>query len=200
MRYWAECPKPLHDPKGRNGLHISDDRTADDLAPSFAGRLAMFSNTLFLTPRPLLNDSVARWLVNSDRRSGLRGRLGTERHNRMAIPLGVDSVRQITCSMCGNLQHCRRTVARHHGLNGGRLRPPAVAFAAYAGAESLCAAHLPCRRFRISAGGRRIDWFDATVFGFDWDAEANWVAAHPMLDWLLRRRTSAYIIKARWYS
>jgi PAP2 superfamily len=29
--------------------------------------------------------------------------------------------------------------------------------------------------------------FDATVFGFDWDAEANWVAAHPMLDWLLRR-------------
>lgn len=29
--------------------------------------------------------------------------------------------------------------------------------------------------------------FDATVFGFDWNAEANWVAAHSMVDWLLQR-------------
>ena len=28
---------------------------------------------------------------------------------------------------------------------------------------------------------------DATLFGFDWYGEANWVASHPMLDWLLRR-------------
>lgn len=28
---------------------------------------------------------------------------------------------------------------------------------------------------------------DATLFGFDWYGEANWVAHHPMLDWLLRR-------------
>jgi hypothetical protein len=29
--------------------------------------------------------------------------------------------------------------------------------------------------------------FDAILFGFDWNVEANWVANHPMLDWLLRR-------------
>jgi membrane-associated phospholipid phosphatase len=28
---------------------------------------------------------------------------------------------------------------------------------------------------------------DAILFGFDWQAEADWVANHPMLDWLLRR-------------
>ena len=27
---------------------------------------------------------------------------------------------------------------------------------------------------------------DAMVFGFDWNAEANWVANHPMMDWLLQ--------------
>ena len=28
---------------------------------------------------------------------------------------------------------------------------------------------------------------DAILFGFDWDVEANWVANHPALDWLLQQ-------------
>jgi hypothetical protein len=28
---------------------------------------------------------------------------------------------------------------------------------------------------------------DAMLFGFEWYAEANWVAQHPTLDWLLLR-------------
>ena len=28
---------------------------------------------------------------------------------------------------------------------------------------------------------------DATLFGFKWYGEANWVASHPMVDWLLQR-------------
>jgi hypothetical protein len=41
---------------------------------------------------------------------------------------------------------------------------------------------------------------DAILFGFDWNVEANWVANHPALDWLLQHAYVAYIIKALWYS
>jgi hypothetical protein len=63
-RYGAECAKPLHDPAGEGIGNIS--RTIVQLTnvlSSVAGRSVMFSNALFLTPRPLLNDNVTRWVV-----------------------------------------------------------------------------------------------------------------------------------------
>jgi membrane-associated phospholipid phosphatase len=83
-----------------------------------------------------------------------------------------------------NLQYCWRTSAPHGIVDGCRIRPLVIDLAACRGVESV---HLLAAASGYPLVDGALTKLDATLFGFEWSVEANWVANHPALDWLLQR-------------
>jgi membrane-associated phospholipid phosphatase len=148
----------------------------------------MFSNTLFLIPRPLLNDNVTRWVVIAI--VGLVSAVGLWELNVTivwqslwsTIELGILLVIYTAAYSIVGAQALRmgwsRTVISDLLLSIFQLIVALKAF-------------VPLTYLAASSGYPLVDSaltkLDALLFGFEWNVEANWVANHPMLDWLLRR-------------
>ncbi len=148
----------------------------------------MFSNTLFLTPRPLNNDNVARWLVIAI--AGLVSAVGLRELNVTIVWKSLWA----SVELDGLLVLCAATYSIV-GAQSSRIRDSTAVVSdlllSLLQLTLALKAFAPLTYLAAASGYPLVDGaltrFDATVFGFDWDAEANWVAAHPMLDWLLRR-------------
>ena len=180
MRHRSECAKArCTTPRGRNWQHILYDNTADECA-LLRGRLVGYGfKWPISTARLLFNDYGIRWVVIAI--AGLVSAIGLWKLN---ITIAWEFFgRRLSliyyCFWCCNLQRYRHIHAPRTVVDGGRVGPVVIDFAVYSGVESLHTAHLPCCHFWISAGGQALTRLDATLFGFEWDVEANWVANHP---------------------
>ena len=148
----------------------------------------MFSNTLFPTPRPLLNDYATRWVLIAI--AGLVSAVGLWALNVTIVWKSLWSA--IEAGILLGL------FAAIYSIVGTRV-PPARRSTAVVSDLLLSLLQLivalkvisPLTYLAAASGYPLVDTasasLDAILFGFDWNVEANWVAAHPAIDWLLRQ-------------
>jgi membrane-associated phospholipid phosphatase len=148
----------------------------------------MFSKALFLTPHPLLNDYMTRWIVIAI--AGFVTAVGLWELNVTIVWKSLWSA--IECGILLVLCAAIYSLVGTHAPRMGRstavvsdlllsMLQLIVAFKVFAPLTYLAAA----------SGYPLVDSaltkLDALLFGFDWNVEANWVTNHPTLDWLLHR-------------
>jgi hypothetical protein len=147
----------------------------------------MFSNALFLTPRPLLNDKVTRWVVIA-----IVGLVS-------AVGLWELNVTIVWKSLWSTIEYDILLVlsAAIYSIVGSHA--PRMGWSTAVVSDLLLSifqlivvlkVFTPLTYLAAASGYPLVDSaltkLDA-MFGFDWNVEANWVANHPMLDWLLQR-------------
>jgi membrane-associated phospholipid phosphatase len=148
----------------------------------------MFPNAQFLTPRPLFNDYATRWAFIAI--AGLVSSFGLWVLNvtivwsslRPAIEFEV--LLGIFAAICSIVGTQTPSMGRSTAILSDlllSLLQLIVALKVFSPLTYLAAASgYPL----IDAASAR---FDAILFGFDWNVEADWVAAHPPIDWLLQQ-------------
>ncbi len=148
----------------------------------------MFSKALFLTPRPFLNDNNTRWVV-----IGIVGLVS-------AVGLWELNVTIVWKSLWLAIEFDILLVAcvaiySVVGANSPRMgSSTAVVSDLLLSILQLIVALkalTPLTYLAAASGYPLVDGaltkLDAVLFGFDWNVEANWVANHPPIDWLLRQ-------------
>jgi PAP2 superfamily len=147
----------------------------------------MFSNAQFLTPRPLFNDYGARWVVIAI--AGLVSAVGLWALNvtivwpSLWLAIECDVLLVLLAAIYSIIgAHSPRTewsaaVVSDLLLSIVQL---IVALKAFSPLTYLAAAS---RYPLVDSASTKLD----AMFGFDWNVEANWVANHPGLDWLLQQ-------------
>jgi hypothetical protein len=157
------------------------------LLSAVAGRWVMFSNAQFPAPRPLLNDYRARWVFIAI--AGLVSAVGLWELN---VPIVWKSLwLAIECDILLIL------LAATYSIVGAKT--PGMAWSAAVVSDLFLSivqfivalkAFVPLTYLAATFGYPLVDSaltkLDA-AFGFEWNVEANWVANHPALDWLLQR-------------
>jgi membrane-associated phospholipid phosphatase len=148
----------------------------------------MVSNGLFLTARPLFNDYGIRWVVIAI--AGLVSAIGLWKLN---ITIAWESLwSAIEFDILLLLGAATYSVI---GTYTPRVRwsTAVVSDLLLSVLQFIVAlkAFTPLTYLAATSGYPLVDSaltrLDATLFGFKWDVEANWVANHPTLDWLLQR-------------
>jgi hypothetical protein len=146
----------------------------------------MFSNALFLTPRPLLNDNVTRWVVIAI--VGLVSAVGLWKLNITivwdslwsAIEFGVLTL------ICAATYSIVGTQTPRIGWSTAVVSDLLLSILQLIVALK---AFVPLTYLAAAAGYPLVDSaltkLDA-MFGFEWNVEANWVANHSGFDWLLQ--------------
>jgi PAP2 superfamily len=158
------------------------------LLSSVAGRWVMLSNAQALTPRPLLNDYVTRWVVIAI--LGLVSAVGLWELNVTIVWKSLWSAIEFDILIV--------IFAAIYSIVGAQA--PRMEWSAAVVSDLLLSiiqlivalkALTPLTYIAAAFGYPLVDIaltkLDAILFGFDWNVEANWVANHPALDWLLRR-------------
>jgi hypothetical protein len=148
----------------------------------------MFSNAQFLTSRPLFNDYVTRWVVIAI--VGLVSGIGLWELNvtivwkSLWLAFECDILLVIFAVIYSVVGAQAPSMGRSTAVVSDLLLSILqliVALKAFAPLTYLAAASgYPL----VDSASARLD---AILFGFDWNVEANWVANHPTLDWLLQQ-------------
>jgi PAP2 superfamily protein len=148
----------------------------------------MFSNTLFLTPRLLLNDNVTRWVVIAI--VGLVSAVVLRELNVTIVWKSLWTTMEFGVLLL--LYAATYSIVGAQALRMGWSRA-VISDLLLSILQLIVAlkAFVPLTYLAASSGYPLVDSaltkLDAILFGFEWNVEANWVANHPMLDWLLRR-------------
>jgi hypothetical protein len=148
----------------------------------------MFSNAQFLTSRPLFNDYVTRWVVIAI--VGLVSAIGLWELNvtivwkSLWLAFECDILLVIFAVIYSIVGAQAPSMGRSTAVVSDLLLSILqliVALKAFTPLTYLAAASgYPL----VDSASARLD---AILFGFDWNIEANWVANHPTLDWLLQQ-------------
>ena len=148
----------------------------------------MSSNALFLTPRPLLTDNVTRWVVIAI--VGLVSAVGLWELNITIVweSLWPEIELGIFLLLCSVIYSIVGTQTPRMGLSTAIVSDLLLSILQLVVAVK---AFTPLTYLAAASGYPLVDStltrLDAMLFGFEWYVEANWVADHPMLDWLLQR-------------
>jgi membrane-associated phospholipid phosphatase len=147
----------------------------------------MFPTTFFPTPRPFLDDYAARWVFIAI--AGLVSAIGLWELNITIVwsSIWLAIKFDVFLVLCVAI----------YGIVGAQA--PRMAGSTAVVSDLLLSilqlvvtlkAFVPLTYLAAAAGYPLVDTaltkLDA-MFGFDWNVEANWVANHPTLDWLLQR-------------
>jgi PAP2 superfamily len=158
------------------------------LLSSGIGRGVVFPNTLFLTARPLLNDNRARWIFIAI--AGLVSAVGLWKLNVTIVwkslwwAIEFDVLLLLCAAIYGIVGAQAPRLERSTAIVSDLLLwilQLIVALKAFTPLTYLAAAS----GYPLVDG--ELTRLDAMVFGFNWNVEANWVASHPALDWLLQQ-------------
>jgi hypothetical protein len=148
----------------------------------------MFSNALFLTPRPLLNDNVTRWVVIAI--VGLVSAVGLWKLNITIVWDSLWSAIEfgVLLLLCSATYSIVGTQTPRIGWSTAVVSDLLLSILQLMVALK---AFTPLTYLAAASGYPLVDSaltrLDAMLFGFEWYVEANWVANHPALDWLLQR-------------
>ena len=148
----------------------------------------MVSGAPVLAPSPSIGDNVARWLVIAAAglvsAAGLRELNVTIEWESLCSAVELD-IMLILCAVTYSAIGARTPRLRESAAVVSdlflSLLQFTVALKAFAPLTYLAAAS----GYPLADGA--LTRLDAMLFGFEWNAEANWVAGHPTLDWLLQR-------------
>lgn len=158
----------------------------------------MFSNSFFLISRPLLNDNpvhrpllddyAARWVFIAI--AGLVSAVGLWELNVAIVwkSLWLAIELDILIVLCVTFYSIVGTLAPSMGGSTAVVSDLLLSILQLIVALK---AFTPLTYLAAASGYPPVDSaltrLDAMLFGFDWYSEANWVAGHPVLDWLLQR-------------
>jgi hypothetical protein len=186
---WAEGAKPLHDPAGEgigNIFRTIVRRT--NVLSSEDGRSVMVSNGLFLTARPLFNDYGIRWVVIAI--AGLVSAIGLWKLNITIVWESLWSAIEFDILLLLGAATYSIVGAMTPRMRGSTAIVSDLLLSIFQFIVAL-KAFTPLTYLAAASGCSLVDStltrLDAILFGFEWNVEANWVANHPALDWLLRR-------------
>jgi hypothetical protein len=148
----------------------------------------MFSKALVLTPGPLLNDYITRWIIIAI--VGLATSVGlwalhvTIVWSSLWLAIEFD----IIIVLCATIYSIVGRRVPNFGWSMAVVSDLLLSILQLIVALKVLA---PLTYLAAASGYPLVDGlltkFDAILFGFEWNAEANWVANHPTFDWLLRR-------------
>jgi hypothetical protein len=148
----------------------------------------MFSNALSSTPRPLLNDNVGRWVFIAI--VGLVSAVGLWELNVTIVwaSLWVAIEFEILLVIFVALYSIVGAQAPRMGESTAVVCDLLLSILQLIVALKVLT---PLTYLAAASGYPLVDRvltnLDAILFGFQWNAEANWVADHPTLDWILQR-------------
>ena len=148
----------------------------------------MVSNGLFLTARPLFNDYGIRWVVTAI--AGLVSAVGLWKLNIAIVWESLWSAIEFDILLL--LGAATYSVIGTH-MPRMRWSTAVVSDLLLSIFQFIVAlkAFTPLTYLAAASGYPLVDSaltrLDAILFDFEWNVEANWVANHPMLDWLLQR-------------
>jgi hypothetical protein len=156
-----------------------------NLLSSGIGGWVMFPDARFVTPRPLLNDNGARWIFIAI--AGFVSAIGLWKLNVTIVwkslwwAIEFDTLLFLCAAIYqivgAQAPPLRRSMAIVSDLLLSILQL-IVALKAFTPLTYLAAAS----GYPLVDG--ELTRLDAIALGFNWNAEANWVASHPTLDWL----------------
>jgi hypothetical protein len=147
----------------------------------------MFSNAQFPAPRPLSNDYVTRWVFIAI--AGLVSAVGLWAHNVTIVWPSLWLAIECDVSLV--------LLAAIYSIIGAHS--PRIEWSAAVVSDLLLSivqlivalkAFSPLTYLAAASGYPLIDSASTkldAMFGFEWNVEANWVANHPALDWLLQQ-------------
>ena len=148
----------------------------------------MFSNALFATPRPLLNDNIARWVAIAI--VGLVSAVGLWALNVTIVWNSLWSAVEfdILLVLCAAIYSIVGAQAPRMERSTAVVADLLLSFFQLIVALKVLA---PLTYLAAASGYPLVDGtltkLDVILFGFEWNVEADWVANHPALDWLLRQ-------------
>jgi hypothetical protein len=148
----------------------------------------MFSNAQVLTPHPVFNDYVTRWafiaIVGLVSAVGLWDLNVTIVWKSLRLPIEFDILLVILAAIYSIVGAQAPRMGWSTAVVSDLLLSIlqlVVALKVFAPLTYLAAASdYPL----VDGASTRLD---AILFGFRWDAEANWIANHPMIDWILQQ-------------
>jgi hypothetical protein len=148
----------------------------------------MFSKAEFSAPRPLLNDYLTRWIVIAI--AGLVSAVGLWELNVAIVWKSL-----WLATECDILLILFAAIYSIVGAQSSRMEWSAavVSDLLLSIVQLIVAlkAFAPLTYLAATSGYPLVDTastkLDALLFGFDWNVEANWVANHPAVDWLLQK-------------
>jgi PAP2 superfamily len=148
----------------------------------------MFSNALFLTPRLLLNDNVTRWIFIAI--VGLVSAAGLWELNVTIVWTSLWAAIKFELLLVLFVA-IYSIVGAHAPRVGGATAVVCDLLLSILQLIVALKVFTPLTYLAAASGYPLVDSaltkFDAILFGFQWNVEANWVVSHPALDWLLQR-------------